>query len=112
MKLRPMAILFCFLATLIVMIGIRYAVLDIHRDDPIDAAWLRMTGVRDEFIAINQNSFIVLGDRAELVNVGSAPNCVCGDPINLALGKIHRNLDLIVDMKFQGAPLPKNLGGP
>ena len=59
-------------------------------------------GIRDEFIDINDDFGVLLGAKAQLVNVGSKVNAGDGDPINLALFKIDTNLK---QLTLIGAPV-------
>ena len=57
------------------------------------------TGMREQFIEINSQFKALLGNRAQMVNVGSRPNCACGDLVNVALGKVNYNLALVREQR-------------
>jgi hypothetical protein len=50
--------------------------------------------LRDEFMLINLQLSRRFGDRAQLINVGTAENTGTGDPLWIALDKIWYDLDL------------------
>jgi hypothetical protein len=54
---------------------------------------------RDTFIKINRDFTDLLGDKAEIINVGSAINAGDSDTLFIATDKIHRNLLLLKKIK-------------